>query len=209
MKKKNVSNPTLLNKSFMELYIGSLFVMALQDSEKKDFWIGKSKEDPPDMVFMTVTYDDNKRAIFQAREIEITRYLKKDKSLIDVILNKDNVSLKDYIIVCFLEFNGYEDLKTLSENLKKKLKNIYHVFLIFNGLPFADLNQPPTLEEIKGKVSLVQLSPTFIPAHIFDIKEGLDKWKLDINKLVYVENAKVYSHLRDGDTMTPKIINDK
>lgn len=207
MKEKGVRDPTLLGTSYMELYIGSLLGLGLQESEKLDFWIAKTKENPPDMVFMTAVFDEKERIYFHSREVEITRCFKKDKSIIETILAKDIAYQGDYIIVCFLEFNGSEELKKLSENLIKQLKNIHHVFLVFHGIPLATLEESRTKEELAGKVSIVQLSPIF-STQVIDMRKSLENLNLDNKKLIYVDNAKVYYGLRPGDSVFPKIINN-
>jgi len=205
MREKGITDPTLLGTSYMELYIGSLLGLGLQESEKLDFWIGKPKEDPPDLAFMTMVFDEKERLYFHSREVEITRYRKQDKSLIQTILDKDKHYPGDYIIVCFLEFNGHEELKKISEELIGQLKNIHHVFLVFHGMHFVYLKEPPRKEDLAGKTSIVQLSPIFSTQEI-NLKESLEKWRLDNKKLAYLDNAKVFYGKRDEETIYPKII---
>ncbi|MEK7195051.1 MAG: hypothetical protein AAB667_02250 [Patescibacteria group bacterium] len=205
MKERGVFDPTLLDKAHMELYIGSLLGIALQESEGIDFWIGKPNEDPPDMAFMTIVSDENNRIFFHSREVEITRCLSQDNDIIGTVLKKDKFYPGDYIIVCFLEFTGAEDIKMISNKLIAKLKNIQHVFLVFHGMPFADLKESIMSEEVRRKVTVAQVSPVF-SSQVIDIVDSLEKWKLDDKRLIYTDKAKVYYGLRDGDKVFPKII---
>jgi len=205
MKGKNTTDPTLLDKSYIELYIGSLFATCLQESEKLDFWIGRPDTDPPDMALMTMIPDEKKRIKFHSREIEITRFIQGRNSLIDTILNKDIPYPGNYIIVCFLEMTGVVEFKKLSDQLVKRLKNIHHVFLLFHGVSLSELEKLSEKQEAIKKVTLVQLAPVF-DAQMIDISDCLEKWRLDNKKLVYIEEGKVYYGLRDNETIIPKII---
>lgn len=207
VKEIGVTDPTQLSGSYMELYIGSLFGIGLEKSENAKFWITKLKENPPDLAFMTMVSDERKRVLFYSREVEITRFLNNGyKNLIETILHKDNKNYpRDYVIVCFLEFNGVENLKNISDDLSKKLKNINHVFVVFHGMLLSSVEESLTKDIIGSKATIVQLVPEF-NSQIIDIKECLQKANLDNEKLVYTENAQVFYGLRDGETSYPKII---
>ena len=206
MKEKDTDDPTLLDKDYVELYIGSLFAMALQESEHIDFWIGKPLEDPPDLAVMTMSQDADKKISFRSRELEITRYTSKGKSLIETILSKDKPYPANYVIVCFLEPTGIEDFREIYNQLVGKLKNIHHVFLIFNGAKISGREEiSEEEEEVIGKVTLIQISPIF-DTYTIDIGECLGKWKLNKIRLIYTHNANVYYGLRPGESKYPKII---
>jgi len=205
MKEEGITDPTLLDRSYVELYVGSLFAMCLQESEKLDWWISKPTEDPPDMAIMTMMRDARQKLWFCSREVEITRYIQGRKSLIQTILDKDQPYPGNYVIACFLEANGIEYLKKISTQLSGKLKNIRNVFLIFHGMSFSEWEKLSEKKEAISKVTLVQLLPVF-DVQVIDIENNLEKWKLDDKRLAYVEDGKVYYGLRRGESTTPKII---
>ena len=205
MKEKNLKDPTLLEKEYIELYIGSLLGIGLQESEGLDFWIAKPEGDPPDMVFMTMMSDNKKGIYFHSREVEITRHMSDEISLLERILRKDKPYPREYILVCFIEITGQSILKDLSDKLKNKLEHIDHVFLVFHGMILSDLINNFSTEEMFTKVSVVQLSPIY-DYKIFDILKCLEKTVKDCKKLVYIDGMQVYYGLRTGDTNYPKII---
>ena len=205
MKEKNTTDPTSLDKSYVELYIGSLFAICLQESENLDFWIGKPDNDPPDMAFMTMITDQKKRTKVHSREVEITRFIQGRNSLINTILNKDIPYPGNYIIVCFLEMSGIIELKKLSEQLIRELKNVHHVFVLFHGASLSNLEKLQEKQEVIKKITVVQLAPRF-NEQIINIDDSLEKYRLDNKKFVYIEKGKIYYGLRDNETIIPKII---
>ena len=205
MRKKSLKDPMLLDKRYVELYAGSLLGMVLQKSEGLEFWIAKPENDPPDFVFMTMELDSKNRMYFHSREVEITRHMSEEVSLLERILKKDKPYPKDYILVCFVEVAGYsESLEEIASKLKEKLVHIEHVFLVFHG---GIINQSKNIstEEMLRKVSVVQLLPEYSYKTI-DIQEEMTRGSEDKKRLVYVEGADIYYGLRKGDVNPPMII---
>lgn len=204
MKEKGVSDPTKLGNSYVELYIGSFLVMALQERMGLNFWISKPLQDPPDMAFMTMETDEEKRIKFHSREVEIIRHLNEEMSLIERILCKDRPYPEEYVVACFIEIYGSLDLREISKELKTRSKHIKHIFVVFHGMiaPMAK----KVSSAAAGYISVVQLSPEFT-YETFDITETWKKGMLDDEKLVYVHEGQVFYGLRPTDVDYPKIIN--
>ncbi len=209
MQENKVSNPTLLGNDYMELYIGSFLCIALQENEGLDFWIAKPHENPPDFVFMTVKKIEKNAIYFHSREVEITRYVSEEKTIEEIILKKDtgNKYPPEYVLVCFIETTGTGNMKKLAEELRKKLQNINHVFLIFHGVMSLEMVKSLPKEKLVNMVSVVQLLPEY-NYQMFNIQDCVEKAVLDTKKLVYLKDGVVYEGLRDGDTVFPRIINN-
>lgn len=201
VEEEKVSNPTLLNKEYMELYIASLFGMGLETDQRVRCWMAKVPKDPPDFVFMIIKGEENQKIYFHSRELEVTRYLG-DKKLIDAILNKDKAYSKDSVIACFFESTAVIHIKDLYESLRGKLNNINHVFLLGHGIVSKER---PSINEVTTKFSIIQLAPQYSTT-VFDLGEYFKSIRTDNKKLVYLENGVVYYGLRKGETEYPKII---
>ncbi len=206
LKETSKRSPQELDKTANELYIASLLGMGLEKSENKTFWIAKALTDPPDFIFMTITKDTKGRMYFSSREVEITRYVgdRTSKDLLQTLLDKDKNYPEDYIIVCFLETTGIEDLKKISEQLMTKLKNITHVFVVFHGLLLSEFPKDAD-GKILNSISLVQLAPIF-DTQSFNLIEKIEEWKTDECKLVYVEGRTVFYGKRKPEEGYPKIL---
>jgi len=195
----------LLDKEYGELYIASLFIMGLQNTEGLDFWMAKPISDPPDVVFMTIVSDSSNKMEFLSREVEITRSLP-GTEILDAILKKDKAYPGDYILLCFIERNETVELPDLSKTLTRKLNNnIDNIFFVFNGTTLDEFKNIKSDREIAMKASVVQISPIY-DFKTIDIREELGKWEKDEKKLIYTEGTKVFYGLRDGETSFPKIL---
>jgi hypothetical protein len=203
MMEKGVDTPTSLEGRYMELYIASLFGIALEQFENREFWIAKPKEDPPDMAFMTMAVEGENRFYFHSREIEITRHTPTSKkSLVETILSKDRAYPGDYVIVCFIEMDGQLDFQKLSLQLVTQLKHIQHVFLVFHGAPVDVIRKLPDKNEYKNLVSVVQISPVY-NFQVINLLEHLKRGFEDQKRLVYVQDTGVYYGKRPEDSNLP------
>lgn len=207
MKDTQKSDPTELTKEYIELYVASLLGMGLEISEKKTFWIAKPPIDPPDFVFMTMTKDTKGRIYFSSREVEITRFISlyTKTNLLQTILAKDITYPEDYIIICFLETDSIEDLRSLSNELIDKLKHISHVFVVFVGMPLSDYLNKYSAKKPIAMINLVQLSPVFDSVS-FDLTQKIEEWKRDGEKLVYVDGREVFYGKRNDSESYPSIL---
>lgn len=204
MHTQKVNSPIKLSKDYVELYIGSLFGLALQASEGLKIWVSKPKNDPPDFAFMSMV-EEGKGIRFYSREIEITRIFgSSQKEIFSSILKKDKNYPKDYILVCLLECNGVIDFKQLSVDIMGLMNNIQHVFIVFHGVSLAEsINK----KDIINTVSLVQLTPKYFWQEI-NLYSELDEWNRDDDKLIYVVDGKVFSGLRKTDEKIPNILRE-
>lgn len=199
-KKEGVNSITKASNDVNEIYIGSLFLLVLSEAENKTFWITKTKQDPPDFIFMTIKKEGN-GTYFSSREVEVTRNVKKIDELEKTILNKDKFYPKDTIILCHVETPGFLDLKKLSDTLKNKIKNVQSVFVIFTGGMLSD-----DLMDIGKTIDVVQLLPNYIKySSRIDIIEEVKKWSENDEKLIYTKGNEIFWGLRDGAECYPNI----
>jgi hypothetical protein len=191
-----------LDNNYKEIYIGSLFLILLERVENKKFYISKTKNDPPDFVFMFLKKDEKDRLWLTSREVEIVRNVNNISELEKIVLSKDKFYPKDITILCYVETGGIADLIKISQSVCSKLKNISDIFILFHGGMMADIN------EIDEKtVSLVQISPDYISySNNIDLINEIEKFKKDIEKLIYVKDTGVYYGKKTEGEKYPNII---
>lgn len=200
-KKKGLKSFANLEKEYIELYVGSFLTLALQNQESLKFWIAKPISDPPDLFLMTID-----KGVFTAREVEVTRSVSIDRTLIDTILEKDKLKYPDkYILVCYIEVPGVYDLLSLSQELSSKLKNLKNVVLVFHGTYITNIDSRLSEKDFLGNVSVVQIQPVF-HTHQANLFDSIKEWQKDKEKLVHVRDGAIYWGLRPGETNYPKII---
>lgn len=204
VKENGITDPTKLEGKDIELYIASLFGMGFEIDQKSKVWIAKPENDPPDFVFMTLVSEEKERIYFHSREVEVTRCLEKD-DLFEIIIKKDKPYPKDYILVCFLEKNGTLNTNELSQRLSGVLKHIKHIFVVFHGISEIKTFANNSMEEIAKNISIIQLTPQYNTS-TFNFWDYIEKVKDDNEKLIYVENGKVYYGKKDKDIEYPKIL---
>ena len=204
MRKNKLKNFDYLDNSHKELWAASCFALGLQQIENLDFWIGKPLQDPPDMVVMTI----GKEGKFNAREVEVVRMPTADKALIDYIMEKDKKVYPDkYILVCFVEAPGPQNLIDLFQELPSRLKRLKNIVLVFHGMmiPTPDFSVDSLDDDTRiNSISVVQVSPVFSPVQIH-LLNSLKTWHEDGGKLAYVKDMQIYWGLREGDAY-PKIL---
>ncbi len=200
-KKKGFKSFINLEKEYIELYVGSLLTLALQKQESLEFWIGKPTIDPPDLALMTI-----EKGVFSAREIEVTRSVSIDRTLIDTILAKDKFNYPDtYILACYIEVPGVYNLLELSKELGNKLKRLKNVVLVFHGMYMLDPNKPLSEKELLGNVSIVQVHSVF-HNHQINLFDSLKEWHEDRGKLAYVKDGQIFWGKREGEIYYPTIL---
>lgn len=201
-KKKEKDYNDLENK-YKEIFIGSLFLMILEKAENKKFYISIIKNNPPDFVFMFLRKDEKNKIWLSSREVEIVRNVNSIEELEKTILSKDKNYPKDMTIVCYVETPGEVDLKSLSNNVSSKLKNITDIFILFHGGMVHN-----TKDNIETKVSLVQISPEYVK-YSTDIKIDNEYKKFidDEEKIIYTKDGLVYYGKRNENEEYPKLIN--
>lgn len=194
-----------MDTNTIEVWTTTMLALAMQHREGKVFWLGKPKDDPPDMAIMTVAETGH----FYAREIEVTRCTNPSEELIANILKKDkenNFSNK-YILCGLVEVVGKYNLIDISRDLKTKLTRIKNVILVFNGKGLTSPNEVVDERELKNLWTVVQISPVF-DAVTIDIAIEYDKWLRDPDKLRYTKNAQIYHGKRTPDESYPTILPD-
>lgn len=104
------------------------------------WWVQIPIEDPPDILAMTLTPDDNKNwnyVNFRNVEVmEITKYSKRD--IINEILDKikDKFYGKDTGLIVYLRRDTeVKNMRMLSVELKNKVKNIADLWIVGNTKP--------------------------------------------------------------------------
>jgi hypothetical protein len=202
IKDNNKLDYSSLQNNYKELLIGSLFLSVLEKTQKEKFYISKTKENPPDFVFMFLKKDERDRLWFSSREVEIVRNVNSIEELEDTILLKDKNYSKDITILCYVETPGITDLRLLSSSICSKLKNISDVLVLFHGV---------MLDHIQGnldnKVSLVQVSPEYIVySGEINMNEIIENFKIEPEKLIYVKEGVAYYGKRSETEEYPKII---
>lgn len=189
----------------IEVWTTTMLALAMQHREKKDFWLGKPKNDPPDMVVMTIT----DKGYFHARELEVTRCINPDEELISNILKKDqenNLSEK-YILCGFVEVPGKYDLMQIGRDLQSKLVKIKNVVLVFHGIGLELGDDEIDLEKTKNFWTVAQISPVF-DAITLDISVEYKKWLDDPSKLVYTKDGRIYYGKRNPTDPYPTLLAD-
>lgn len=153
-------------KRAKEIYATSIIGMALGKQDKKQWWMVKPKNDPPDGVIGTVIQKDGFQEI-HVREVEVVEHLK--GNLLDTI--REKLGKKQYepntILVCYVSQGGVVDAKKESEIISKEITSLKHIFLVFTGMKLSDL--PKNTENMSKKdlarallkISLIQIKPVF------------------------------------------------
>ncbi len=191
-----------LENKYKEIFIGSLFLIVLEKVQNQKFYISKTKNDPPDFVFMFPRKDEKDRLWLTSREVEIVRNVNSIEELEKTILSKDNNYPKDITVLCYVETPGQADLRDLSTNICSKLKNVSDVFLLFNGGMMDNMEG-----DLSKKISLIQLSPEYISYSCeIDIDDVLKNFMIDEEKLMYTKDGKVYYGKRNKEDEYPKLI---
>jgi len=194
-----------LENKYKEILIGSLFLMVLEKTQNQKFFISKTKDDPPDFVFMFLRKDEKNKIRLFSREVEIVRNVNSIKELEKTILSKDKNYPKDMAILCYIETPGMTDLKSLSTNICSKLKSISDVFILFHGGMIESIKD--NVDKVDKKVSLVQISPGYIKySDEIDLNEIYKNFISDGEKLIYTKDGKVYYGKRDEKEEYPKLI---
>jgi hypothetical protein len=191
-----------LENKYKEILIGSLFLMVLEKTQNEKFFISKTKNDPPDFVFMFLRKDEKGRIWLSSREVEIVRNVNSIEELEKTVLSKDKNYPKDMTILCYIETPGMTDLKFLSTRVCSKLKNISDIFVLFHGGMIDN-----TKDNLDKKVSLVQISPEYIKySDEIDFDEIYKDFITDGEKLIYTKDGKVYYGKRNEKEEYPKLI---
>ena len=189
----------------VEVWAATILALAMQHREEKIFWLGKPKDDPPDMAIMTIT----ERGIFSAREIEVTRCRHANEELITNILKKDRENLlsEKYLLCGFVEVPGKYDLMKMGKDLQSKLVNIKNVILVLHGVGLSDSSDEVDTSKIKNLWTVVQISPVF-DAITVDVELEYKKWLDDPDKLRYTKNQQIYAGKRISDEPYPTLLPD-
>jgi hypothetical protein len=189
----------------IEVWATTMFALALQYRERKIFWLGRPKNDPPDMAVMTVT----ENGYFHARELEVTRCIHPNEELIANILKKDkeNKLPEKYILCAFVEMPGKYDLIKVGKDLQTKLVNIKNVILVFHGVGLPNSNDIIDEVKMKNLWTVAQVSPVF-DAVTLDISTEYKKWLDDPDKLRYTKNGQIYAGKRVSDEPYPTLLPD-
>lgn len=191
-----------LENKYKEIFIGSLFLVTLEKTQHKKFFISKTKNDPPDFVFMFLRKDEKDRLWLSSREVEIVRNVNSLMELEKTILSKDKNYPKDMTVLCYVETPGIINLELLSKSVRSKLKNINDIFVLFHGGMMSDLKG-----NLGNRVSLIQISPEFIKySYEINLEELIVNFKKDEEKLIYTKDGKVYYGKKDGQEEYPKLI---
>ncbi len=187
----------------IEVWTTTMLALAMQHRERKDFWLGKPKNDPPDMAVMTIT----EKGYFHARELEVTRCINPDEELISNILKKDqeNILSEKYILCGFVEVPGKYDLMQVGRDLQNKLVNIKNVVLVFHGVGLEHVDDEIDLEKTKNFWTVAQISPVF-DAITLDIADEYKKWLDDPGKLVYTEDGRINFGKRNHTDPYPTLL---
>ena len=130
-------NPTfestkLVDKQIVELWIASVFTLYLDRG--RDYYVRLARDDPPDVEVLVV---DQKNSAVTVRKVEITRYGKYLKNVLDVIGKK---LLKRYedgtVLVVLVEQSISLDVADLHEFIRKSNPHNQQIFII-GGIPEA------------------------------------------------------------------------
>ncbi|MCC6290476.1 hypothetical protein IT398_00115 [Candidatus Nomurabacteria bacterium] len=194
--KKHLSE---MDTETIEVWVTTMLALAMQHREKKIFWLGKPKNDPPDMAVMTVT----ETGYFHAREIEVTRCMHPNENLIKNILKKDreNKLSEKYILCGFMEIHGHYNLVSIGNYLQTKLENIKNVVLVFNGGMIFNTDEIAT----RNLWTVAQISPVF-DAITVNISSEYNNWLNDPDKLRYTKNGQIYFGKKTLDETYPTIL---
>lgn len=191
-----------LENKYKEILIGSLFLMVLEKTQNEKLFISKTKNDPPDFVFMFLRKDEKNKIWLSSREVEIVRNVNSIEELEMTILSKDKNYPKDMTILCYVETPGMTDLKSLSASVCSKLKNISDIFVLFHGGMIDNIK-----DNLDKKVSLVQISPEYIKySDEIDFDKIYKDFIADEEKLIYTKDGNVYYGKRDNKEEYPKLI---
>lgn len=194
-----------MDTATIEVWTVTMLALAMQHRENKIFWLGKPKDDPPDMAIMTII----DKGYFHAREVEVTRCVNPDEELINNILKKDkkNKLSEKYLLCGFVEVPGRYDLKKIGKDLQSKLINIKNVILVFRGVSIPNPSDEIDLETIKNLWTVVQISPVF-DAITLDISTEYNNWLNDPDKLRYVEENQIHAGKKDSNEQYPTLLPD-
>lgn len=194
-----------MDSGTIEVWAATALALAMQHSEKKSFWLGKPKSDPPDMAIMTVT----DKGYFLAREIEVTRCTHPDEELVENILKKDRENkLSDKYVLCgFVESPGHYDLMAIGQELQGKLTTLKNVVLVFNGKGLSSPEEPVDIDKIRTLWTVAQISPVF-DAITIDIAAEYKSWLSDPEKLIYVRDRKIYYGKKTSTEQYPTLLSD-
>lgn len=153
-------------KRAKEIYATSIIAMAMSKQDKKEFWIIKPKNDPPDGVIGTIIEKDGFQEM-HVREIEVVEHI--EGNLLDTIRKK--LSDKRYepntILVCYISQGGGFDPEKEAKIISKEITSLDHIFLVFTGLRASDIPlnfesmDKKDLARVLLKISLVQIKPVF------------------------------------------------
>jgi len=189
----------------IEVWTTTMLALAMQHREGKIFWLGKHKDDPPDMAVMTITETGH----FHARELEVTRCMHPNEKLIKNILKKDkeNDLPEKYILCGFVEMPGKYDLVEISKDLQPKLTKIKNVILVFNGKGLLSKDEVIDEKALKNSWTVVQISPVFDVITLDPLIE-YDKWLKDPDKLRYTKNGQICAGKRKPSEPYPTLLSD-
>lgn len=201
---KKIDYDSLENK-YKEIFIGFLFLATLEKAQNKKFFIAKTKNDPPDFVFMFVRKErkgGKDRIWLTSREVEVVRNVKSIEDVEKTVLSKDKNYPKDMTVLCYVETPGVLGLESLSKNVCSKLKNIDNIFILFHGGVISDHKKGH-----ENMISLVQISPQFIKySWEINLEELVDNFIKDEEKLVYTKDGSVYYGKKSDKDEYPKLV---
>ncbi len=205
MRASGKKNLTEMDTETIEVWTTTILALAMQHREEKTFWLGKPKNDPPDMAIMTVTETGH----FHARELEVTRCMHPNEELTTNILKKDKENkLSDKYVLCgFVEAPGHYDLISIGNDLQAKLSNIKNVVLVFNGKGLQSTNEVVDVSAIRNLWTVAQISPVF-DAITVDISVEYNNWLNEPDKLRYTKNGQIYAGKKAPDEPYPTLLPD-
>lgn len=148
-----------------EIYATSIAALATQQSEilKRQWWITKPPQDPPDGVIGTTEESPNGN-LMKIREVEVVEHLQ--GNLLQTLNTK--LARKNYepntILVCLVSETGIYNFKELSSEICEQKLSLQHIFLAVHGtaLPVDRISlSKEDVIAVAKKVSLIQLRPVF------------------------------------------------
>lgn len=205
MKAANTDTLDKMDTGTIEVWTTTLLALALQHKEEKIFWLGKPRNDPPDMAVMTIADTGH----FLARELEVTRCRHPDEELVKNILKKDeeNNFSEKYIVCGFVEVSGTYDFIKMGTDLQASLKRIKNVVLIIHGVGVNSRDEEVNFEAVKNLWTVVQIAPVFDSVTL-DISAEYRNWMADTAKLVYTKNAGIWYGKRNPTEPYPTLLPD-
>lgn len=189
----------------IEVWTSTMLALAMQHGQEKIFWLGRPKDDPPDMALMTIS----EKGQFLARELEVTRCMHPNEELVANILKKDtgNSLSEKYVLCGFVEVPGTYDLIAMGKDLQTKLKRIKNVVLVFNGIGIQHPSEAVDGNMLKNSWTVVQIAPVFDSVTL-DISVEYKAWMDDPDKLRYTKDGKIYAGKRSPSDPYPTLLAD-